>query len=257
MKGQSQLLIFGIFSVVIVLISIIMPPTSQPIEYHQFIDQRIYFGIPNFFNVVSNIFLLLSGLTGIVFLLRPREFLVNKTFIKLSERWPYFILFLSVILASLASTYYHLAPDNSRLVWDRLPIAIGMMTLLSIVLIERISINIGFISLPFLILFGIGSVLYWYWSELYGSGNLNYYIVVQFYSILAIILLGKYFSSRYTRGADIYVVIIFYAFAKIAETVDHEIFNLGQVISGHSVKHLFVGLAVFRIIYMLQKRRPL
>ena len=124
-------------------------------------------------------------------------------------------------------------------------------------MIERISINIGFISLPFLILFGIGSVLYWYWSELYGSGNLNYYIVVQFYSILAIILLGKYFSSRYTRGADIYVVIIFYTFAKIAETVDHEIFNLGQVISGHSVKHLFVGLAVFRIIYMLQKRRPL
>jgi hypothetical protein len=160
-------------------------------------------------------------------------------------------------MASFTSTYYHLAPDNARLAWDRLPIAIGIMTLLSIVLIERISINIGFISLPFLVLFGIGSVMYWHWSELYGLGNLNYYIVVQFYSILAIILLGKYFSSRYSRGADIYVVIILYAFAKLAEMADHEIFSLGQVISGHSVKHFFVGLAVFWIIYMLQKRRPL
>ena len=257
MKGQSQLLIFGIFSVGIVLIAIVMPPTSQSNEYHQFVDQRIYFGIPNFFNVVSNIFLLFSGLAGIIFLLCPQKFLIHKAFINFSERWPYFILFLSVIMASLASAYYHLAPDNSRLVWDRIPIAIGVMTLFSIVVIERISIKIGLIALPFLILAGIGSVMYWYWSEQYSSGNLNYYIVVQFYSILAIIFLVKNFSSRYTSGAYFYVVIMFYAFAKIAELADYEIFSLGQVISGHSVKHFFVGLAVFWIIYMLQKRKSL
>jgi hypothetical protein len=99
--------------------------------------------------------------------------------------------------------------------------------------------------------------MYWYWGEQYGLGNLNYYIVVQFYSILVIILLGKFFSSRYTRGADIYIVIILYVFAKLAEITDYEIYSLGQVISGHSVKHLFAGLAVFWIIYMLQMRRPL
>ena len=257
MRCQSRYLIFGILSVGIVLIPVLMPPTSQSIDYHQFADQRTYLGIPNFFNVASNIFILFSGLAGVLFLLHPREFFIQKTFIKSLERWPYFILFLSVIMASLASTHYHLAPDNARLVWDRLPIAIGIVTLLSIVLIERISINIGCISLPFLILFGIGSVMFWYWSEQYGLGNLNYYIVVQFYSILAIILLGKYFSSRYTRGEDIYVVIILYAFAKLAEIADHEIYSLGKIISGHSVKHLFVGLAVFWIVYMLQKRRPL
>lgn len=257
MKYRTQLLILGIFSVGIVLISGIIPPTSQSIEYHKFVDQRTYFGVPNFFNVISNVFLLFSGLAGLMFLLRPQEFLIHGTFIKSSERWPYFILFLSVIMAALASTYYHLAPDNARLVWDRLPIAIGIMTLLSIVLIERIGTNIGFILLPFLILFGAGSVIYWYWSELYGLGNLNYYIIVQFYSILAIILLEKYFSSRYTRGADIYVVIIFYILAKLAEIADYEIYSLGQVISGHSIKHLFSGLAVVWIIFMLKKRKPL
>ncbi|TFH09043.1 MAG: hypothetical protein E4H07_06885 [Nitrosomonadales bacterium] len=54
-----------------------------------------------------------------------------------------------------------------------------------------------------------------------------------------------------------YVVIMFYVFAKLAETADREIYSLGQVISGHSVKHLLVGLAVFWILHMLQKRRPL
>ena len=257
MKNQSQLLILGIFSAGIVLTSIVMPPIPQSIEYHQFIDQRTYFGIPNFFNVISNIVLLFSGLVGFLFLLRPRELLIHKTFIDPIERWPYLILFLSVILASLASAYYHLAPDNTRLAWDRLPIAIGVMTLLSIVLIERVRTNIGFILLPFLILSGIGSVMYWYWSEQYGQGNLNYYIVVQFYSILAIVILEKCFPSRYTRGRDIYVVVILYTLAKFAEIVDHEIYSLGQVVSGHSIKHLFAGLAVFWIIYMLQKRTPL
>ena len=257
MRCQNQYLIFGILSVGMALIPILMPPISQSVNYHQFADQRIYFGTPNFFNVASNIFIFFSGLAGLILLMRPREFLLNITFIKFSERWPYFILFISVIMASLASTYYHLAPDNARLVWDRFPIAIGIVTLLSIVLIERIDTNIGFILLPCLILFGVGSVIYWDWGEQFGLGNLNYYIVVQFYSILAIILLSKYFFSRYTRGGGIYVVIILYAFAKLAEALDHEIYSLGQVISGHSVKHLFVGMAVFWIIHMLQKRRPL
>lgn len=257
MRCQNQYLIFGILSVGMALIPILMPPISQSVNYHQFADQRTYFGTPNFLNVVSNMFIFFSGLAGLILLTRPREFLLNITFIKFSERWPYFILFISVIMASLASIYYHLAPDNARLVWDRFPIAIGIVTLLSIVLIERIDTNIGFILLPCLILFGVGSVIYWDWGEQFGLGNLNYYIVVQFYSILAIILLSKYFSSRYTRGAGIYVVIILYALAKLAETLDYEIYSLGQVISGHSVKHLFVGMAVFWIVHMLQKRRPL
>lgn len=256
MKHQAQLIMIVLLSAGVFLVALIMPPISQPIDYHDFVDQRIYFGIPNFFNVISNIFLLFSGLTGIVFILRPRKLLINKSFIKLSERWPYFILFLSVIFASIASAYYHLEPDNSRLVWDRLPIAIGIMALLAIVLIEYINIKIGFILLPVFVLFGVWSVVFWYWSEQNGYGNLNYYIVMQFHSILAIILFIKLFSSRYTRGNDIYVVIILYILAKLAEISDQLIYGFGQVISGHSMKHLFIGLAVFWVIYMLKNRRP-
>ena len=222
-----------------------MPPISQSVDYHQFADQRTYFGTPNFFNVVSNIFIFFSGLAGLILLMRPREFLLNITFIKFSERWPYFILFISVIMASLASTYYHLAPDNARLVWDRFPIAIGIVTLLSTVLIERINTNIGFISLPCLILFGVGSVIYWDWSERvwFGKSKLLYCCAVLFYSsyylTFKIFFLQIHQRSRYLCSNNSL------CFAKLAETLDHEIYSLGQVISGHSVKHLFVGMAVF------------
>ncbi|MBL78911.1 MAG: alkaline phytoceramidase [Nitrosomonadaceae bacterium] len=239
-----------------VIASIIMPPTAQETQYHQFVDQRSYFGIPNFLNVVSNIFIFLAGLIGFIFLLCSNKFLIHKTFIHFSERWSYIILFLNVLVAGITSAYYHLEPDNARLMWDRIPIAIGIVTFLSITLMERISINFGLILLPILTIFGIGSVIYWYCGEQYGLGNLNYYIVIQFYSILAIAILGKYFSSIYTRSNDVYIVVILYAIAKLVEILDYEIYSLGQVISGHTVKHLIIGLAIFWITYSLYKRRP-
>ena len=115
MNQRLHLWILGILSAGIVLAAVIMQPIPQPIEYHQFVDQRIYFGIPNFFDVTSNVFLLFVGLAGLVFLLRPQELLVHRAFIELSERWPYLIIFSCAIIACFSSIYYHLEPDNTRL----------------------------------------------------------------------------------------------------------------------------------------------
>lgn len=256
-RMRARLWVLGILSVGMVLAAAIVPPIPQPAEYHQFADQRIYFGIPNFFNVASNIAFLLVGVAGLIFLLHSRTSIVLKAFVELPERWPYLILFSSVVMASMGSAYYHLLPDNDRLVWDRLPIATGIMALLAATLSERISPKVGLRLLPVLIAVGAGSVMHWYWSEQRGAGNLNFYIVVQFYSLLVIILLGIFFPSRYTRGADIYVALALYGFAKLAEAGDREIYDLGQVVSGHTIKHLLAALAIYWILRMLTKRRPL
>lgn len=247
----------GILSAGILLAATIAPPLPQPIEYHQFADRRIYFGIPNFFNVASNVIFLFVGAAGLVFLLYLRGSMTGKAFTDLSERWPYLVLFLSVVMACIGSIYYHLAPDNDRLVWDRLPIAIGIMALLAATLNERVSPKIGVPLLSVLIVIGAGSVMHWNWSEQRGAGNLNFYIVVQFYSLLVIILLGIFFPSRYTRGTDIYMVLALYGLAKLAEMGDREIYGLGQVVSGHTVKHLLAALAIYWILRMLTRRRPL
>lgn len=257
MSGRTRLWLLGILSLGMVVIAAIIPPIPQPAEYHQFADQRNYFGIPNFLDVVSNVVFLLVGSAGLVFLMQPQRSPVYRAFVESSERWPYLILFLGITATCFGSAYYHLAPDNDRLVWDRLPIALGVMALLAAMLIERVNLQTGLRLMPFLLVIGAASVLHWYWSEQRGAGNLNFYIVVQFYSLLVILLLGVFFPPRYTRGADIYTAIALYGVAKLAEIADQKIYAIGQVISGHTAKHLLAALAVYWILRMLQKRRPL
>ena len=256
-RMRVRLWAVGILSVAMVLAAMIVPPIPQPAEYHEFADQRFLFGIPNFFDVASNIAFLLAGIAGLIFLLHSRVSIISKAFAGLPERWPYLILFLSVAMASVGSAYYHLAPDNDRLVWDRLPIATGIMALLAATLSERISPKVGLPLLPVLIAVGAGSVMHWYWSEQRAAGNLNFYIVVQFYSLLVIFLLGIFFPSRYTRGTDMHTVMMLYGLAKLAEIRDREIYELGHVMSGHTAKHLLAALAICWILRMLIKRESL
>lgn len=52
-------------------------------------------------------------------------------------------------------------------------------------------------------------------------------------------------------------VIALYAVAKVAETFDQEIYDLEQIVSGHTIKHLLAAVAIYLIVRMLQKRRVL
>ncbi len=246
--------ILGISSAVVLLVAAILPPMAQPIAYHLFADQKLFFGIPNFLNVVSNLAILFSGALGLLFILRSDQSTMQQCFINQKECWPYLVVFLSVVVTGFGSAYYHWAPDNTSLLWDRLPIATGVTALLAATMVERIGLRVGLWALPFLVLLGVVSVLYWYWTEQSGAGNLNFYIVVQFYSLLLIVLLGLFFPSNYTHGGDMYKVIGLYIIAKLAETFDLDIYNFGQVISGHTIKHLLAAIAIYLIVRMLQKR---
>ncbi|MCX7184902.1 MAG: alkaline phytoceramidase [Nitrosospira sp.] len=257
MNHRTRLWLLGILAVAMLLLAAIMPPIPQPAEYHQFADRRSYFGIPNFFDVISNIAFLFVGFAGLAFLLQPHGPHSSGIFVTLPERWPYLILFLSMLAAGFGSAYYHWQPDNERLVWDRLPMAAGFMALLAAVLTERINPRVGLQLLPFLLAAGIGSVLHWHWSEQAAAGNLNFYLVVQFCSLLLVLLLVTFFPPRYSHGMDIYGAIAWYGLAKLAELADQEIYAVGQLISGHTLKHLLAALAVYWILRMLRKRRPL
>ena len=82
------------------------------------------FGIDNFFDVISNLGFLIVGMVGLVIVFGGRAQFEFR-----SERWPYAVFFLGVLLTALGSGYYHLAPDNESLFWDRLPMTIAFMGL--------------------------------------------------------------------------------------------------------------------------------
>lgn len=186
---------------------------------------------------------------GFVASAKPDRFLDGR------ERWPYFFVFLGLLLTALGSSYYHLAPDNARLVWDRLPMTVVFMSLVAAMIAERISVPAGVRLLPVLLAIGMASVVQWYASEVRGAGDLRFYAAVQVYAGVVLLLI-QFFPPRYTRGADLLGVAGFYALAKILETFDRPVFHGLRVVSGHTLKHLAGAMAGYWILRMLQKRKP-
>ena len=230
------------------------PRIPQPESYHHFADQRSFWAIPHFFDVVSNLGFLAVGVWGTVFVLKATSG-ADATFLAAKEGWPYFFFFLGVLLTAFGSAYYHWAPDDARLLWDRLPMTVGFMGLLAAVLAERISPPLGSQTLIPLVGAGMGSVLYWRWTALAGHDDLRLYVIVQFGSLALVLALCLLLPSRYTRGSDMLAVVGLYALAKLFEGLDKEIFALGGLVSGHTLKHLAAALACYFVLRMLILRR--
>jgi len=245
-----------LIAAVIAIIALMLPPIPQPQWYHMFADQRRFWGIPNFNNVVSNFPFAAVGLWGLVFLLRANRRQGERHFLDPRERWPYFIVFIGLALTAAGSSYYHLQPENATLVWDRLPMVIVFMSLLAAIVAERMSLRAGLLLLPSLLLIGLASVLQWRVSEARGAGDLRFYSAVQLYSVLFLLVM-LLLPSRYTRTWDLAIVAGFYVLAKVLEALDRQIFELGHIVSGHTLKHLAAACAGYWILRMLLKRRPI
>ncbi len=162
----------SVVSLLVVIVAVLLPPLPQPAEYHQFADQRSFFGISRFNDVMSNLAFLSSGAAGLVFLWQVCRTPASIQFQHRRESLPYWVLFLSVVLVTFGSIYYHWTPDTDHLLWDRLPIATGIGALLAATITERIDPKLGLRSLPLLVVLGIFSVLYWHWSERQGTGTI-------------------------------------------------------------------------------------
>lgn len=245
--GPLAVTIFAVF---------LLPPIAQSEAYHNFADQRALLGIPHCFDVISNVPFLIVGVWGIWRVLSKRT-AGSSRFIDARERWPYVLFFIGVALTVFGSSYYHLRPNDSRLVWDRVPMTVGFMGLLGAMIGERISVKAGLRSMAPLLVLGVGSVFYWRITQEAGHGDLRAYALVQFGSMLAILLLIALFPPRYTRGADLLVSFGIYGLAKVFEAADRPIFAVGGIVSGHTLKHLTAALSAYWIVRMVSAREPI
>ena len=80
---------------------------------------------------------------------------------------------LAYLLTGFGSAYYHLEPNNPTLVWDRLPMTIGFMSLFALIFAERIDDGLGRKLFPWLVA-GFASVLYWHLAD-----DLRPYLLMQ------------------------------------------------------------------------------
>jgi hypothetical protein len=234
-----------------------MPPLPQDPSYHQFADQRTLLGIPNNLNVTSNPPFVLVGIVGLCLVLglglRAPEVAAEPCFLEERERWPFVILFLGVTFTGIGSAYYHWEPNNDRLVWDRLPLAVAFMAFFASMIGERIQVQAGIWLLGPLVLQGTGSVVNWRLTD-----DLRIYGVVQFFPLLIIPAMLWFFPPRYTATGYIWGALGWYLLAKVLELqwMDSGIYSLGQIVSGHTLKHLAAALGAFWIFLFLRQRRP-
>ncbi len=228
-----------------------MQPMPQDLAYHAFVDSRTISGIANFYNVISNIPFLLVGVAGLYYLLH------NKLTINETIRHIYMTLFGAVGVLAFGSAYYHLSPDNSSLLWDRLPMAIAFMSLFAIVIGEFVSSRLSKKLFLILIAVGIFSVLYWHYTELLGKGDLRLYILTQFLPMILITLILSLYRSSYNKKNFYWMVLAAYVAAKILELFDREIYELTGMISGHSLKHIAAAASILVLIYGFKNREIL
>lgn len=164
-------LLVGLGLVALIVVAF-LPPIPQDPAYHNFADRRRFLGIPNALNVLSNAPFVLVGALGWTLLLRQGRPRADGPLTAPWERAAFLILFAGVGLTGFGSAYYHLAPGNVTLFWDRLPMTIVFMSLFALIIGERISLTAGQRLLPVLLLVGAGSVVYWLVGELSGAGDL-------------------------------------------------------------------------------------
>lgn len=241
-------IVIGI-SVLAVVAAWLVPALPQALAYHEFADRREMFGIDNFLDVTSNIAFALVGVIGLVVALGQRA-----RFQFSAERWPYVIFFLGVLFTALGSAYYHLAPGNETLFWDRLPMSIAFMALVASQIVDRVHVRGGLAFLLPMLLLGTASVVYWRVTERAGAGNVMPYGILQGYSMVILLLMARLTPSRYTRAHYLYWVFGWYLLSKILETFDAELMGLGRLVSGHTLKHLAAAAAPATVCLMLVRR---
>jgi len=211
-------------------------PIAQLDRYNEFADARALLGLPNAADVLSNAGFALVAAWGFWALRGKRDHPL------LASAWPGYVLFLCAIaLAAIGSSFYHLAPDNDRLVWDRLPIALACAGLLAAVHAETQGSSRWL--LPALVAAAIASVAWWSVTESFGAGDLRAYLLLQAAPLILIPLWQWIYGSPREDRVAFGIAIALYALAKVFELNDRAVFDALTFISGHTIKHLLAVTA--------------
>ncbi len=222
---------------------------AQPGHYHDFADRSAALGIHHAADVFSNAGFALVAIWGWLTLRSRRDSDA------LRAGWPGYRLFLiGLFLTAFGSGFYHFAPDNARLIWDRLPIALACAGLLVGV---RGDTKPGLkteIEAIVLAVYAVASVAWWAYTDRIGADDLRPYLLLQGLPLVLIPLWQAIHRAPRADRIAFAAAMGLYVLAKIAEIFDHEIANILGVVSGHTLKHLIATAATATVVWGLTRR---
>jgi hypothetical protein len=245
LNRKSRIGLLLLVSLIAITALVFTGPIPQDPRYHLFADTSQVLGVGNFWNIASNLPFILVGLIGLSRC--PR-------LTRVESRTGFIVFCAAAILVGIGSAYYHVAPSNGSLLWDRLPMAMAFMAFFSILLGERVITRYRRSCLWLLVFTGLSAVVYWSWTESLGRGDLRPYLLVQFLPVLLIPLIIFLFPSRYLSNTLLLVSFALYFVAKLLEHFDAEVLDIIAVTGGHALKHVAAAVAGLCIVYSVPCR---
>ena len=233
----------GVVTAVAAGAMLLVHPIAQDPAYHRFADGRALFGVPNFWNVASNLPFLFVGAVGLA---------LSGRIASPALATHYRVLCAAIALVALGSGWYHLSPSNATLVWDRLPMTAAFMALLAAVISDRVSWALGRALLAPLVVAGIASIAWWVRTESAGAGDLRPYALVQFLPLLLIPLMLLASRGEGLAARPLWLALGAYVLAKLAEHFDALVLSATHLTGGHALKHLLAALAAWWIVRAFQ-----
>jgi hypothetical protein len=225
-------------------------PIAQLQHYHEFADQTVLAGVPHAADVLSNIGFALVAWWGIL-RLWPMQGDASLD----AGRHGYRLFLAGLLFTSVGSSLYHLAPDDARLVWDRLPIALACAGLLAAVRAECLSKPDSRRDSFLLGLFAVLSVGWWYVSAQNGVGDLGPYLLLQCLPLILIPMWQFIYRAPRRDKLAFGCALALYVAAKLAELNDHALLAALGFISGHTIKHLLATAAAAVLVARLIERQ--
>lgn len=192
-------------------------PTALPAGYHAFADHSTVCGLHPFGDTASNL-----------------GFLAAAAFVWTRARAAHERLVAVALAATcLGSWFYHLAPDDARLLVDRLPMAPTFAGMGSIALFPDDARRAFVFALAGSTLFALAAV------AAFAFGDQSFWLAAQVYTLL--LALAATADPRLRAAA--LAAFGLYVAAKLFESLDHQVLAATGFVSGHTIKHLLAALA--------------
>lgn len=228
----------------LMLAALIGPSVAQPSHYHDFADQRSWGWLPHAMDVISNLPFALWGMVGMWALLRA----VRVRAVSGAAAAVAGLFFAGLWVTTAVSAAYHLQPDDAGLVWDRAGMVLAFAGLLGLAAMQAVSTRAGLALTAAVMVLGPLSVHVWSLT-----GNVLPWAVLQFGG-MALILGCAFMRPAQARVLPVRwgLLIAIYALAKLLELGDPSVFEwTGQLVSGHSLKHVVASFAAWPVVSAL------
>ncbi|KAE9609330.1 hypothetical protein Lal_00020427 [Lupinus albus] len=242
-KWKTSFTIYGVAFLCCICFLFFAPIISRFPNHHYFVDMRNLFGVPNTLNVITNFPFLVVGVLGFVLTLDGSFFNISSR----GEVCGWVLFYGGIAGVAFGSAYYHLRPDDDRVLWDTLPMMVALSSLLSSLVAERLSQRFGLCCLIALIFSAFLCVAY---ERIYN--DIRFCMMFQLMLPLAIPVIAFLCRSKYTHSRYWFLSTGIYLLAKFEGATDRNLYRLNNyIISGHSLEHLCLALIPILLAVML------